>query len=84
MHNGTFLRLRDVVAFYATRATDPRRWYPSGVPFDDVPARYRRQVSVMSPPYNRKIGDAPALNDDEIDAVVAFLRTLTDAAYAPR
>jgi cytochrome c peroxidase len=82
MHNGTFLRLRDVVAFYATRATDPRRWYPSGVSFDDVPARYRRQVSVTSPPYNRKVGDAPALNDAEIDAVVAFLGTLTDAAYA--
>lgn len=81
MHNGAFTRLRDVVAYYATRATDPRRWYPSGVAFDDVPARFRPQVDVTSPPYNRRLGDPAALTDDEIDAVVAFLRTLTDAAY---
>ncbi len=81
MHNGAFTRLRDVVAFYATRATAPRRWYPSGVLFDDVPARFRGQINVASPPYNRRPGDAPALTDDEIDAVTAFLRTLTDAAY---
>ena len=84
MHNGAFTRLRDVVAFYATRATDPRRWYRSGVLYDDVPARYRRQINVTSPPYNRRPGDAPALDDGEIDAVVAFLGTLTDAAYEPR
>jgi cytochrome c peroxidase len=81
MHNGAFTRLRDVVSFYATRATEPRRWYPSGVLFDDVPARFRGQVNVASPPYDRRPGDPPALTDDEIDAVVAFLRTLTDAAY---
>ncbi len=81
MHNGAFKQLRDVVAFYATRATNPRRWYRSGIPFDTVPARYRGRVNVTSPPYNRKGGDLPALDDREIDAVVAFLRTLTDARY---
>jgi cytochrome c peroxidase len=81
MHNGAFLLLRDVVAFYATRTTDPKRWYPSGVSFDDVPKRYRGLVNVTSPPYDRKRGDPPALTEDEIDAVVAFLGTLTDAAY---
>ncbi len=81
MHNGAFTRLREVVAFYATRATAPRRWYRSGVVFDDVPVRFRGQINVTSPPYNRHPGDAPALSDDEIDAVVAFLRTLTDGAY---
>jgi cytochrome c peroxidase len=84
MHNGAFSRLRDVVAFYATRATDPRRWYPSGVSFDDLPVRYRGQVNTSSPPYNRRAGDPPALDDREIDAVVAFLQTLTDARYAHR
>jgi cytochrome c peroxidase len=82
MHNGAFGSLRDVVAFYATRATNPRRWYASGVPFDDVPKRFRGLVNVTSPPYDRHVGDAPALTEDEIDAVVAFLGTLTDAAYA--
>jgi len=81
MHNGAFRSLRDVVAFYATRASDPKRWYHSGVPFDSVPAKYRGRVNVTSPPYNRKAGDPPALDDREIDAIVAFLRTLTDARY---
>jgi cytochrome c peroxidase len=81
MHNGAFTNLRDVVAFYATRATDPGRWYKTGVKFEDVPATFRGQVNVASIPYNRREGDAPALNDHEIDAIVAFLRTLTDARY---
>ncbi len=81
MHNGAFTRLRDVVAFYATRDTHPERWYKSGVKFETVPKKYRGQVNVTSPPYNRRPGDLPALDDHEIDAVVAFLRTLTDARY---
>jgi cytochrome c peroxidase len=83
MHNGAFTRLRDVVAFYATRDTDPRRWYRAGAKFDDAPAGYRGHVNAAVAPYdNRRPGDPPALDDAEIDAVVAFLRTLTDAAYA--
>jgi len=81
MHNGAFTSLRDVVAFSATRATDPMRWYRSRVKFDDVPARLRGQVNINSIPYNRRVGDQPALDDREIDAIVAFLHTLTDAAY---
>jgi len=86
MHNGGFTSLREVVVFYATRATDPKRWYKSGVAFDSVPAKYRGRINVTSPPYNRRVGEAPALDDREIDAIVAFLRTLTDARYldAPR
>jgi len=85
MHNGTFTNLRDVVAFYATRDTSPRRWYPSGVKFDDVPKRYRGQVNQNAAPYgNRRAGDTPALDDQEIDAIVAFLGTLTDARYVDK
>jgi len=80
MHNGAFTRLRDVVAFYATRATDPRRWY-GPVTYDDLPPRYRENVNDVIAPYDRKRGGTPALDDDEIDALVAFLETLTDAAY---
>ena len=36
-------------------------------------------VNVASIPYNRREGDVPALNEQEIDALVAFLQTLTDA-----
>jgi cytochrome c peroxidase len=81
MHNGAFSDLRDVVKFYATRDVMPRRWYKSAAAFDDVPAKYRAQVGVERVPYDRHEGQVPRLNDSEIDAVVAFLQTLTDAAY---
>jgi cytochrome c peroxidase len=81
MHNGVFRRLRDAVAFYATRATNPMRWYTSGVKFEDVPPRFRNQVNVNAIPYNRREGDQPALSEGDVDAIVAFLGTLTDAAY---
>ncbi len=81
MHDGAFIRLRDVVAFYATRGTDPKRWYPGGTP-DSLPAPYLKNVDVASPPYDRREGDAPALDGGEIDAIVAFLETLSDQPEA--
>ena len=81
MHNGVFKKLRDPVSYYATRATNPMLWYKSGVKFDDVPEKYRHQVNVNAIPYNRRQGDEPALTDADVDALVAFLRTLTDAVY---
>lgn len=80
-HNGVYKKLRDVVAFYALRAVAPGRIYPTGQTFDDVPPKYRANVNIYAPVYNRKEGAAPPLSDDEIDAIVAFLGTLTDAAY---
>lgn len=84
MHNGAFSRLRDVVAFYATRSTNPDLWYPHGAKFDDVPDRYRGNVNTLSFPYNRHEGDPPAMDDADIDAIVAFLQTLTDEPYRSR
>jgi cytochrome c peroxidase len=84
MHNGDFSKLRDVVAFYATRSTNPDRWYPHGAEFDDMPDRYRRNVNTLSFPYNRREGDPPAMDDADIDAIVAFLQTLTDEPYRSR
>ncbi len=40
-------------------------------------------IDVIDAPMNRKLGDAPALNDTEIVDVVAFLKTLTDG-YDPK
>jgi cytochrome c peroxidase len=82
-HNGVFKTLRDVVVFYARRAVAPDRVYPPGQRFDDVPTKYRGNVNIYAPIYNRREGAPPPLTDDEIDAVVAFLGTLTDAPYAP-
>jgi cytochrome c peroxidase len=84
MHNGVFSKLRDVVAFYATRGTNPDLWYPHGAQFDDTPDPYRRNVNTLSLPYNRRKGDPPAMDDADIDAIVAFLQTLTDEPYRSR
>jgi cytochrome c peroxidase len=82
MHNGRFATLREAVAFYATRDTHPERWYPAGAKFDDLPAALHGNVDQEMRPYHRRPGQRPALNDEEIDDIVAFLRTLTDG-YAP-
>jgi cytochrome c peroxidase len=81
MHNGALRDLRDVVAFYATRSITPERWYGNGAQFDDVPARYRSNINTATLPYNRRRGMGSALTDADIDAIVAFLRTLTDAPF---
>lgn len=82
MHNGRFATLREAVAFYATRDTHPERWYPSGAKFDDLPGALRGNVDVEMRPYHRRPGQRPALNDEEIDDIVAFLKTLSDG-YEP-
>lgn len=83
-HNGKFATLREVVSFYVRRDTNPEEWYPNaGVDkFDDLPAQYRVNVNTTEAPYNRRLGDMPALTSSEIDDVVAFLNTLTDG-YQP-
>jgi cytochrome c peroxidase len=86
-HNGRYHTLREAVAFYATRDTDPGRWYPrhpdgSVAKFDDLPARYVDNLN-DEPPFDRRPGQAPALTDQEIDDIVVFLGTLTDGYGSP-
>jgi cytochrome c peroxidase len=86
-HNGVFHTLRDAVAFYVTRETDPGRWYPRNPDgsvrlYDDLPPQYQANIN-RDPPFDRHQGDAPALTDAEIDDVVAFLQTLTDGYRPP-
>ncbi|MCZ2495248.1 cytochrome B6 [Xylophilus sp. Kf1] len=83
MHNGVFDSLRETVRFYATRSTDPAHWYGGAPMFDDMPARLRGNVNVVSTPLNRKPGATPAMSEEDIDAVVAFLGSLTDRRYRP-
>jgi cytochrome c peroxidase len=83
LHNGVFATLRDVVAFYATRDTDPARWYPRDAAgkvekFDDLPAQARKNVNTEEVPYDRRKGQKPRLSEQDVDAIVAFLQTLTD------
>lgn len=81
-HNGVVHNLRDAVAFYATRDTDPARWYPRNADgsvhkFDDLPEAYRHNLN-DEPPFDRRAGGPPALTEQEIDDIVSFLKTLTD------
>jgi cytochrome c peroxidase len=81
-HNGTMHRLEDVVRFYATRDSSSASWYPRAADgathaFDDLPDGYRRNLE-RGAPFDRQVGDAPALNDRDVEDVVAFLETLTD------
>jgi cytochrome c peroxidase len=86
-HNGVIHDLADAVRFYATRDVEPARWYgrdKNGRPrrFDDLPARYQRNVNRQTP-----FGAVPKLNEADIGDIVAFLDTLVDAdasASAPR
>ncbi len=82
MHNGFFDNLRDAVEFYATRDTDPARWFPEGKKFNDLPAQYHANVDVDTPPYQRRPNQRPQLTNEEIDDIEAFLYTLTDG-YKP-
>jgi cytochrome c peroxidase len=78
MHNGVFTSLRDVVAFYATRDTNPARWYPAGTYLDDLPPAFRANVDVALAPFRPAAGGMARLDDHEIDAITAFLATLDD------
>jgi cytochrome c peroxidase len=81
-HNGVFHDLRRVLEFYAERDSNPGKWYgrhrAQVVAFDDLPPEYRANVN-REPPFGHKRGSAPALTGAEIDDLLAFLGTLTDA-----
>jgi len=82
-HNGRFNTLVDVVRFYVRRDTNPEEWYPldaGGQPqkFNDLPPEDVGNVNTTEVPYNRHVGDLPALDETEIQDLVAFLQTLTD------
>jgi cytochrome c peroxidase len=84
-HNGIYHSLEEVVRFYAERDTNPEKFYPvvkgKVQKFDDLPKKYWTNLNT-DPPFDRKPGDKPALDESEIKDVVAFLKTLTDG-YQP-
>jgi len=85
-HNGVFDNLGDVVTWYATRDTNPARWYVKSdgvtpdLPYNDLPVIYQANVNVAEVPYNPAL--APTLSATEINQIVNFLCTLTDG-YDP-
>jgi cytochrome c peroxidase len=82
-HNGLFHSLREVLLFYVERDTSPEKWYAIGSTgraekFDDLPPQYRKNVDTIDAPLNRKRGQTPVWNQQDIEDVIAFLRTLLD------
>jgi len=82
-HSGYFKKLRDVIEFYVTRDTNPERWYPIGPDgrvqkFNDLPPQYQGNVNTEEVPYDRHPGEAPRLDEKEIDDLLQFLDTLSD------
>lgn len=82
-HNGVFHSLEDVMDFYVLRDLEPGRFYPKGPDgkvqaYNDIPAAYQDNIDKSDAPFDRKPGEAPALNEAERKAIIAFLQTLTD------
>ena len=73
--DGTVTKFDDLPAIYGGQFT-----VTPGVVGSD--AGYLGNVNTSEIPYNRSIGDTPALAPDEIDDVITFLCTLTDG-YDP-
>jgi cytochrome c peroxidase len=81
-HNGAMKSLDEVIRFYNTRDTNPEKWYPvvDGVlqKFDDLPPRYRGNIDTQGPLDGRPSGSKPAMSEQDIADLIAFLGTLTD------
>jgi cytochrome c peroxidase len=82
-HNGIYHTLRQVLDFYNFRDTDPARIYPRAAggnveKFNDLPKKYQGNVDTIDPPFNRHLGEAPAMTARDEKDIIAFLKTLTD------
>lgn len=76
MHNGVFRDLRTVVLFYNTFNTRSAKRHinpETGAPFG--PPEYPETLS------RKELETGPALDDKRINALVAFMRALTDQRY---
>jgi cytochrome c peroxidase len=76
MHNGVFTDLRTVVLFYTrfNSRSEARQINPeTGERFRDPAVPETLSV--------KELTHGPALEDNRIDALVAFMKTLTDARY---
>jgi cytochrome c peroxidase len=78
MHNGVFQDLRTVVLFY--NKFNARSQMRQINPETGKPWRAPEVDGTLS---LKELETGPALEDERIDALVAFLRTLTDARYEP-
>jgi len=73
MHNGVFNTLREVVVFDNTRDEKMANW-----PSPEVPQNVHRHMPMPDGTCEPNTLGCLKLTDDEVDAIVAFLNTLTD------
>jgi cytochrome c peroxidase len=86
-HNGVFQTLQQVMDFYNFRDTNPEKVYPLGAngkaqKYNDLPGRYHANVDVADPPFDRHLGETPAMTAQDEADIIAFLNTLNDG-YKP-
>ena len=82
-HNGIYHTLRQVLEFYNLRAVAPAKIYPRGADgrpmlYNDLPAAYHANVDTTDAPFDRHVGDPPALGEQDIQDIISFLHTLDD------
>lgn len=87
-HNGVYHSLEQVLTFYNLRSVQPGKIYPHDAlgkveMYNDLPRAYRGNVDTTDAPFNRNVGDPPALTQQDIHDIIAFLHTLDDD-YATR
>ena len=86
-HNGLLKSLRDVIRFYNTRDTQPERLVSDRrrrrAEVRRPAAEYRSNIDTQRPLDGRAPGATPAMSEQDIDDLKAFLVTLTDADQAP-
>ena len=86
-HNGQIRSLEEAVRFYATRDSNPERWYPTVngkvQKFNDLPKKYHGNIDTQMPLDGRAPGSAPPMNEQDIQDLLAFLDTLTDGYVPP-
>ena len=87
LHNGVFHTLQEVMDFYNFRDTNPEKIYPVASngqvqKYNDIPTQYHANVDVTDAPFNRHLGETPAMTAQDEADIIAFLGTLKDG-YKP-
>ncbi len=81
-HNGYFKSLKGIVHFYNTRDVKPVCADPFTTEADALAQGCWPEPEVASNVNTKELGDLK-LDDDEEDAIVAFMRTLSDGYFTP-
>jgi cytochrome c peroxidase len=86
-HNGIYHTLKQVMDFYNFRDLEPEKVYSrdasgKAIKYDDLPVKYQANIDTSDGPFNRKPGDPLSMSDQDINDIIAFIKTLNDG-YKP-